>query len=382
MISCRSLIANALRKRHWFKEAIKVERISSGEQIDPKEPWFVDWHNWDNISSGEGDLLLDDIAKFFSASSKAPKTSKAVDFTSIAEGMLSNDMKSKLLSTTAQEFEGSAVADEFSKVPHSDWKSLPNISLKHQTSGCELLLEPMLPNNNLTVFADTMEIENPKPCNEEPKNANGSDVRTSSNDTPLQECITGHETNLVSLPTSAKDILPSATFNADSTWPSMLDLVSPSTDFVSASEGDLVSPIDILENFTPKQIGPPNLYSERSKCPDVVLSAQDVRVEEVLTKTEEQKQTDFSLVACDVYLHGVFAERKKCGGPENTVAPLTDDMPSEKTYNEIQGDVVMVAGDQRLEDVLVETEEWKQGEGFIKISHPTLDKSKSGRRLI
>ena len=67
---CRTLIANALRKKQFYKEAIRVEAIPSGAQLDSNKPLAGDWFKWDPISSGEGDLLLEDMVKSFSASSK------------------------------------------------------------------------------------------------------------------------------------------------------------------------------------------------------------------------------------------------------------------------------------------------------------------------
>lgn len=42
--------------------------MPSSGQFDSKEQEIDDWLKWDPISSGEGDLLLDDIEKAFSAS--------------------------------------------------------------------------------------------------------------------------------------------------------------------------------------------------------------------------------------------------------------------------------------------------------------------------
>ncbi|KAI3874578.1 hypothetical protein MKW92_036809, partial [Papaver armeniacum] len=91
--NCRALIARALRKKQFFKEAIRVEKIPSCQQVDTKEPWYADCNNWDEISSGEGDIQLDDIAKFFAASSKVPKTSKAIDFVSVTKDLPSYGMR-------------------------------------------------------------------------------------------------------------------------------------------------------------------------------------------------------------------------------------------------------------------------------------------------
>nr|GMD14174.1 uncharacterized protein LOC109172840 isoform X2 [Ipomoea batatas] len=85
--NCRTLIENALRKKFYYKETIKVEAISSGRQANSDKPAFDDWLKWDPISSGEGDLLLDDIEKFFSAPSNVSQNVKPIDFTSAMNGL-------------------------------------------------------------------------------------------------------------------------------------------------------------------------------------------------------------------------------------------------------------------------------------------------------
>ncbi|KAI3830098.1 hypothetical protein L1987_04231 [Smallanthus sonchifolius] len=89
--TCRSLLETSLRKKKFFKKAIRVELISSTED------GFDDWLKWDPISSGEGDLQLDDMAKSFAASNKESKTVKAIDFVSVinelpSHGLQINDM--------------------------------------------------------------------------------------------------------------------------------------------------------------------------------------------------------------------------------------------------------------------------------------------------
>lgn len=87
-MSCRTLISNAVRRKHYYKEAIRVEVLPSGQEVDENKQWSSDSFNWDPISSGEGDLLLDDLAKAFSnASTKASKTVKAIDFASVIDSM-------------------------------------------------------------------------------------------------------------------------------------------------------------------------------------------------------------------------------------------------------------------------------------------------------
>ena len=74
-------MTKALRKKQFHKEAVKVELISSGEQVDSNKS--LDLLEWDPISSGEGDLLLEDLAKSFTAASNVSKNVKAIDFASV-----------------------------------------------------------------------------------------------------------------------------------------------------------------------------------------------------------------------------------------------------------------------------------------------------------
>ncbi|XP_011657242.1 protein GAMETOPHYTE DEFECTIVE 1 isoform X2 [Cucumis sativus] len=85
--NCRNLIANALKRKQFYKETIRVERISSDDKLDLDDPWSVDLLKWDPMSSGEGDLLLDDIAKSFAASNERSKNVKSIDFTSIVDNL-------------------------------------------------------------------------------------------------------------------------------------------------------------------------------------------------------------------------------------------------------------------------------------------------------
>lgn len=85
--NCRSLLANALRKKHFYKEAVKVEEIPSGEHVNPAKSAFDDWLKWDPISSGEGDLLLDDMEKFSVISKTVKENKKTINFTSNLNGL-------------------------------------------------------------------------------------------------------------------------------------------------------------------------------------------------------------------------------------------------------------------------------------------------------
>nr|KAJ0207434.1 hypothetical protein LSAT_V11C500289860 [Lactuca sativa] len=89
--TCRSLLENSLRKKKFYKEAIRVELITT----DIEGAGFDDWLKWDPISSGEGDLQIDDMAKSFAASSKESKTVKAIDFVSVIDGLSSHGLHIK-----------------------------------------------------------------------------------------------------------------------------------------------------------------------------------------------------------------------------------------------------------------------------------------------
>ncbi|KAJ0987716.1 hypothetical protein J5N97_006072 [Dioscorea zingiberensis] len=91
--NCRSLLENTLRKKHFYKEAIRIERVP--DRQDPKSVWFGDWNDWDPISSGQGDLrLFNDMSKFISAASDQPRSSSAIDFEPLVDGMEPKSKKS------------------------------------------------------------------------------------------------------------------------------------------------------------------------------------------------------------------------------------------------------------------------------------------------
>ena len=91
---CRILLTNALRKKHFYKEAIRVEPLSSNAASNSKEGQYEELLKWDPISS-EGDILLDDLAKCFSSSCRASKTAKAIDFASVVDSIPSHGFQVK-----------------------------------------------------------------------------------------------------------------------------------------------------------------------------------------------------------------------------------------------------------------------------------------------
>ncbi|XP_015158682.1 uncharacterized protein [Solanum tuberosum] len=134
--NCRTVITNALRKKCYHKEAIKVEPITSGI----KEPEFDDWLNkWDPISSGEGDLLLDDIKKSFSVSRNVPKEVKPIDFSSTVNNLPAHGLQIKdLISSTVL---GQVPVDAITELAgvQVDEMTLPSSGISQQPGGVNFL---------------------------------------------------------------------------------------------------------------------------------------------------------------------------------------------------------------------------------------------------
>lgn len=86
------MIIKVLRKKRFYKEAVKVEVVSNSEKLDPGQPLSGDWLKWDPLSTGEGDISLDDLTKAFNATNdvSALKSSNAIDFTSVLDGLQSH----------------------------------------------------------------------------------------------------------------------------------------------------------------------------------------------------------------------------------------------------------------------------------------------------
>lgn len=109
-MKCRSLIADSIRKKKFYKEAIKVELVT-------KDPEFDEWLKWDPILSGEGDLLLDEMAKSFNAFSKESIKVKAIDFASVIDSLPANGLQIKdMVSITKPAFELLNIGNNLSSV--------------------------------------------------------------------------------------------------------------------------------------------------------------------------------------------------------------------------------------------------------------------------
>ncbi|KAL2979555.1 hypothetical protein AAZX31_13G178800 [Glycine max] len=93
--NCRILLANSLRKKRFYKETIRVEVLSSDAASHSKEDRYQELLKWDPISSGEGDILLDDMQKSSLVSCKASKPAKAIDFASVVKSLPSHGFEIK-----------------------------------------------------------------------------------------------------------------------------------------------------------------------------------------------------------------------------------------------------------------------------------------------
>ncbi|MED6158344.1 hypothetical protein PIB30_031974 [Stylosanthes scabra] len=91
----RNLLVKALRKRRFYKSAIRVERLSLNAKSNSEEALREELLKWDPLSS-EGDIPLNDWAKCFSSSSlKASKKAKSIDFASLVDSMPSHGFQVK-----------------------------------------------------------------------------------------------------------------------------------------------------------------------------------------------------------------------------------------------------------------------------------------------
>jgi ribonuclease P/MRP protein subunit RPP1 len=378
---CRTLVANALRKKQFHKEAIRVEVIPSGVPLDANKPFSGDWFKWDPISSGEGDLLLEDMAKSFSASTKVSKTVKALDFASVIDSMPSYGFQVKaLISQTeavpqppdngkdflsaAEVVEVSAAAsglpeqlDRLDLRPEPDQTSSYDFSLIHQISGCENSQHLYSPSDTTKALINSEEIRTPTTTSKEEKeNPNGSDVNLSLNvaekhDLQLQLCVANFESHIVpeneyfTFHASAKDLELDAPCDADA----KRQLPTLSEDIVLPS--------------------PTNEESKSTKSSDVVLGFD-------MEGVDVKNQENTSLALNDLSLHEQFPEREQYREIGNDAAILTEHLPISESYIDMRiTDDASVANHESAE---VTMEEQRHGEADAEVHHPTLVQSISG----
>ncbi|KAL6956299.1 ribonuclease P [Sarracenia purpurea var. burkii] len=357
--NCRSLITNALRKKHYYKEAIRVEVISSGEHFDSKEPFSSDWFKWDPISSGEGDLLLDDIASSSSASTKVSKTVKAIDFASVMDSLSSHGLQGRDMNSAA---EAAAKPFDIGKTLSAAGETELSIAVIGSSQQPESLDDlPKADQTSLYNMPSQHSIRRFRTTNteEEAKNSNEVDAN-----------FTPHGTDMHNL--QAHSGITSC--DAHVLFP--------------AHNAALASGIDteIAENSTPsKDIDFSAFRSEGSKSSsisDLILVTHDCTMEEVLIKRNTEVEEKLS-ASYAVSLNEDFIEREQLISPRDDVVSIADESPVVKSYDEIKDiDDHSIANCEKLDMVAVE--ERKQIKDHARIIYPawytSSGKGKSNQR--
>ncbi|WRX32566.1 RNase P subunit p30 - like 1 [Theobroma cacao] len=325
--NCRSLLINALRRKNFFKEVIRVEAVSSSGPFDSEKPGSVDWLNWDPISSGEGDLLLDDMAKSFSASGNVSKAVKAIDFDSVIDNMPSDGFQVKdlisgtktasqslakfknILSTTAP-VELSITTDRLSEKPskldllrETNKASLDDTPSEHLTSLYRDSQKLHLAKDATKTSTDSEEVvTNTTTIEEEPETHNGSDVVFASVETEslgLQSdnCIPGYEQNAALVNENLRieasgDALNAVMLNENVTsQTSAMDIESDAACNAATLEISPPSEDNNLPSIQKKD-------SKSSKGSDVNFGAETIKVDDVVVHMDidMEHQENASLV--------------------------------------------------------------------------------------
>ncbi|MCL7048090.1 hypothetical protein MKW94_005252 [Papaver nudicaule] len=277
--NCRALIARAIRKKQFYKEAVRVEKIPSSQQVDTKESWFADYNNnWDEISSGEGDIQLDDIAKFFAASIK------------LNDWLPTGGNKSQQQEDTPMsdaKSDESLDMDKISKEPigsevvFSHPKSLFSTSVEHPTSSTPIL------------FLDVAEIV--------------------LHDTPPHCISTTGDVKLI-LPDNVVSSLTSERESGTSFsclenlmgLGSVGSVLTPKNHVHTTFVDDLAFPMETSGLSTPSKesdIFPQIVDSKTLNSSDDALGAHDaVNMENFLSKTEERKQIELASAGFDMFI--------------------------------------------------------------------------------
>ncbi|KAF9598461.1 hypothetical protein IFM89_027894 [Coptis chinensis] len=375
----RSLLLNTVRKKQYFKNAIRIERISPIKPVDSKEAWFCDGNGWDHISSGEGDLLLDDIAKSFASTVKVTKTSKASDVAPVFDEISSHDIHLKDLcpgsggelhqpnvSATKELKDSHEVfkqLNELELVPIAGAMLLASTPLQHQSSGCQDFP------NTPPVFTDDMEIEilanglekDKDSCCTVPITVEFVSHGKVSKDSE-HNCAENHVSreDAITLVTPMEDI-ESSVQHVDPRGSSDLDMVSSSFIDISTIESDVRAAMNTLEHSTPaNEIAPysSNEDDKRLNGVDVVLDTGGVRIMEVLGEDDKRETTRFILAGCDMFTDSGYSNREKNEPPKYSAVPHDDKMLG-VSFSENQA-YVNSAKFLQHEDTSVESDDQKQ----------------------
>ncbi|CAN0921699.1 Protein GAMETOPHYTE DEFECTIVE 1 [Linum grandiflorum] len=161
--NCRNLLTNSLRKKNFYKEAIRVEPLPTWQASDSKNA-LMDSLKWDPISSGEGDLQLDDVAKSVSATA-------AINLDSIIDGVPALGGSFKLALEPIESLPSTiGVADmlDGDKLdPSNSQMSVDNAPYEKQISGSGDSDKFSVPDSNATVIPCLGEIRSPTTTNSE-----------------------------------------------------------------------------------------------------------------------------------------------------------------------------------------------------------------------
>lgn len=383
--NCRTLVAKSLRKKQFFKEAIRVEVISAGGQLDSTKSLSGDWLKWDPISSGEGDLLLEDMAKSFSASSEASKTVKAIDFTSVIESMPSlgfqvkalisqteavpqpPDVGKTLLAATEVVEVSAAAGDQPEQLERLDIVLRPDQtsfddSLSHQSSGFVNTGNLNSASDTKRAFTNSEEIRTPTTTSKvEEETKSGSDVKlfcnvTEKYDLELQKCVCSRESHIVP---ENEDV----TFGAST------------RDLELAASCDAVSKRDLP--MLSEDVGLPVPMNEDSKSTnkfDVVLG---FATDGVSMEVDTQNQDDRSLAFSGAAPHEPFAEREQFQEPGMDVALLSDRLPTQESYFDQM--IISDSSAANHESVVGAMDKQRRSEADTESHNPTLAQCISGR---
>ncbi|XVF46441.1 hypothetical protein PTKIN_Ptkin03bG0027000 [Pterospermum kingtungense] len=326
--NCRSLLASALRRKHFVKDVIRVEPVSSSGPSDGGKSLSADWLNWDPISSGEGDLLLDDMAKSFDSSRNVSKTVKAIDFDSVIDSMPTQGFqvkdlifetkaasqspaKVKNISSTIEPVQlsistnqASEKSNKFDLLPETEKALLDDTPSQHPTSlvGDSQMLHLASDATKTSIDSEEVVI-NTTTTEEEPDAHNGSDLVSASaepehQDLHSENCIPGYEKNVVLLNENVKIEESGNELNA----------VMPNENVVSQTSAMDIEP-DAACNAAAVEISPPSKdnslppsqhkdsQSSKGSCIDSgeeTIKVDDVAVD-MLIDVEHQENRSLSL---------------------------------------------------------------------------------------
>ncbi|XP_057474668.1 protein GAMETOPHYTE DEFECTIVE 1 isoform X2 [Actinidia eriantha] len=364
---CRSLITNALRKKHYCKEAIRVEAILSGEERDSNEPCFSDWLKWDPISSGEGDLQLDDMARSFSTSAKVSKTVKPIDFASLVDSFPSRGLQVRDIKSSAEavmqpldigqdlsaagETELSIAVIGASQQPESfddlrkeDQTSSYSMPLQHLKFSCEGSTKSSSPTDTLRDLSNAEEtVIHTTNSEEKSKNSNGFDVYFSHPGTKMhnlqfQSCITRCNSHVMSPDHNAA-------FHTSAV----------ATEITAAA----ADACDIIFSALPIE------KSMRSTSLDRVSGTQDLAMKEVVTETNTKIKEDLS---------SDFTETEQLRETRGDSVSIGDILPDVQSCGDMKdSNGHPVANYQPPSEVTMEDR--KQLEDHAEINHTALNDS-------